>query len=235
MAEELGQSPREARMSVYFVFLRRPRGPSDRRSDPFWEFGSFGRTGCHSKNLLNPRTSRVRDGDRLAFLQGGRGEIRVVAVTPPVRVHRDDQHIEIRWDKRHRPLQFSDAPLLIDNHGRTDIPAIRGQLKSVRRSTPCGQAGSRFRTMSAAIPTPIAKQAIAQHAARRSRAINGYCDAIEAPGSAWHTQAVRKGWHLRARRLADFRRMGGKRPIRTSKCLPLSRTKRERPVDKNRC
>jgi len=222
-------------MSLYFVFLRRPRGPRDRRSDPFWEFGSFGRTGCHSKNLLNPRTSRVRDGDRLAFLQGSQGEIRVVAVTPPIRVYRDDRRMEIQWDKRHRPLRFSDAPLLIDNHGRTDIPAIREQLKSVRRSTPCGQAGSRFRTMSGAIPTPIARQAIEQHAARKSKMANRYCEAIEAPGGSWHTQALRKGWHLRAQRLEVYQRIGGKVSRRTSRCLPLRRATRERPVVKKRC
>ena len=32
-------------MSLYLVFLRRPESLDDRRSDPFWEFGSFGRTG----------------------------------------------------------------------------------------------------------------------------------------------------------------------------------------------
>jgi hypothetical protein len=39
---------------VFVVMLRRPR-KNDRRSDPFWEFGSFGCTGCHGKNLLHPK------------------------------------------------------------------------------------------------------------------------------------------------------------------------------------
>ena len=39
---------------VILVHLRRPRSRSDKRDDPFWEFGSFGITGCHARNLLHP-------------------------------------------------------------------------------------------------------------------------------------------------------------------------------------
>ena len=36
---------------VFIVHLRRPKknDPEEMRSDPFWEFGSFGCTGCHSR------------------------------------------------------------------------------------------------------------------------------------------------------------------------------------------
>lgn len=38
---------------IFIVHLRQPSNNADeKRSDPFWEFGSFGLTGCHCKNLL---------------------------------------------------------------------------------------------------------------------------------------------------------------------------------------
>jgi hypothetical protein len=61
--------------------LRRP-GKNDRRTDPFWEFGSFGCTGCHEKNLLHPMNCQIRNGDRLAFVQGGKCGLRLLLVTP---------------------------------------------------------------------------------------------------------------------------------------------------------
>lgn len=41
---------------VVFVMLRQPRrdNPGEMRTDPLWEFGSFGCTRCHSRNLMNP-------------------------------------------------------------------------------------------------------------------------------------------------------------------------------------
>jgi len=86
-------------MSVYFVYLRRPNKLNDRRNDPFWEFGSFGKTGCHSHNLLHHKNSPLKAGDRLAFLQGGKQEIRVIGLTPPIQVARTEARIELKWDK----------------------------------------------------------------------------------------------------------------------------------------
>ena len=47
-------------LRVFFVVLRQPRSKEDLRSDPFWEYRSFGRTGCHGRNLLNPKTAAKR-------------------------------------------------------------------------------------------------------------------------------------------------------------------------------
>ena len=37
--------------NVFFVHLRRPNrsDPDEQRDDPFYEFGSFGCTGCHGR------------------------------------------------------------------------------------------------------------------------------------------------------------------------------------------
>ena len=62
---------------VIIVLLRRPyRHQSDeRRDDPFWEFGSFGCTGCHRTNLMNPRRSHELVGKHLAVCAGWRSWI----------------------------------------------------------------------------------------------------------------------------------------------------------------
>jgi hypothetical protein len=82
---------------MFVVMLRRPR-KNDRRSDPFWEFGSFGCTGYHGKNLLHPKNCQIRNGDRLALVQGGKGGLRLLLVTPPVKcIKYAIGRIEVRW------------------------------------------------------------------------------------------------------------------------------------------
>ena len=86
---------------VFIVMLRRPL-KNDRRSDPFWEFGSFGCTGCHGKNLLHPKNCQIRNGDRLAFVQGGKSGLRLLLVTPPVQcIKYPIARIEVRWAPLH--------------------------------------------------------------------------------------------------------------------------------------
>ena len=76
---------------VHIVLLRRPKSakedPRESRSDPFWEFGSFGCTGCHGGNILHPRNADEIAGGRLAFAQGGDNGFRLVYLTPAVTVH----------------------------------------------------------------------------------------------------------------------------------------------------
>ena len=58
---------------LFIVLLRRPKSEAgEMRSDPFWEYGSFGLTGCHSKNLLSLRNMDNLNYGRLAFVQGGK-------------------------------------------------------------------------------------------------------------------------------------------------------------------
>ena len=53
------------------------------RTDPLYEFGSFGLTGCHRTNLL---VDHAAAGARLAFTQGGDLGFRLVMLTPPIDV-----------------------------------------------------------------------------------------------------------------------------------------------------
>ena len=56
---------------VIIVLLRRPRRweSDERRDDPFLEFGSFGCTGSHRTNLMNPKRSHELVGTHFAFVQ----------------------------------------------------------------------------------------------------------------------------------------------------------------------
>jgi len=180
-------------MSLYFVFLRRPRDLDDRRSDPFWEFGSFGRTGCHSANLLNPRTP-LADGDRLAFLQGGLGEIRIVGVTPPIVVIRATGQSELKWDANYRPLPYVSAPLLIDNAGDTAFCEILSLLGVTKRSTWCGAAGSRLRSKTTPVDKSLADQILRWFSAQHLPDINKYPEAIQCQTGRWYQKAMKQGW-----------------------------------------
>ena len=56
---------------VIIVMLRQPRlnDPNEMRTDPLWEFGSFGCTGCHRRSLMNPKKLTELNGTRFAFAQ----------------------------------------------------------------------------------------------------------------------------------------------------------------------
>lgn len=94
-------------LDVFIVMLRRPRR-NDCRSDPYYEFGSFGLTTCHSRNLLHPKNAEGRlKGARLAFVQGGKAGVKLICVTTPIRiiVHPTGT-AEARWAKRGSRLRF---------------------------------------------------------------------------------------------------------------------------------
>src|SRR5262245_27301071 len=93
---------------VLIVMLRQPQQnyPGEKRSDPFWEFGSFGCTGCHRRNLLHPKRARELEGLRLAFAQGGPAGIRLIYLTPPIKVVRHTVGCELKWSPREMPLKY---------------------------------------------------------------------------------------------------------------------------------
>lgn len=180
-------------MNLYFVFLRRA-GSSDPRNDPFWEFGSFGCTGCHSRNLLHPRRTRLVDGDRLAFLQGGEREIRIVGVTPPISVEGSNARVEIKWNAKYRPIPYARAPLLIDNSGKTAFSRIRPIVNSTNRSTFCSAAASRFRSRTSPIEKGLASQILKYFAADDLPRTRLYSEAVAPEASSWFQSASRQGW-----------------------------------------
>jgi hypothetical protein len=121
----------------------------DSRVDPFWEFGSFGCTGCHRRNLLNPKRRHVGSGDRLAFVQGGPVGCRLLLITPPVKRINHPRGVELCWDAARLPFRYGEsAPLLAGND--PDVPDTLPELGSLvnpaRRTSAAAKLASLFRT-----------------------------------------------------------------------------------------
>jgi len=148
-------------MRLHLCLLRRPRknDANEMRADPFYEFGSFGRTGCHSTNLLSPRNLATLEGARIAFIQGGPSGLKVVLVTGPVRVKIHGHLGEVLW-KPSWPLRYDRAPIVTSNSGFSDIPLLAEMAKEVRRDTRVGQVASKFRSRVKAVPESVATQIV---------------------------------------------------------------------------
>lgn len=145
---------------VIIVCLRRPQrsDPNETRADPFWEFGSFGCTKCHSGNLMNPKRLDELVGARLAFAQGGPSGFRLVHLTPPVVVSKRKFCNQLLWSPQEMPYRYDCAPCLIDNGGRTRFPALRRFLRGVNRSTWEGRLSSKFRSNRSPLPPRVGAQ-----------------------------------------------------------------------------
>jgi hypothetical protein len=133
---------------VIIVLLRQPRrnDPHEMRADPFWEYGSFGCTGCHKANLLHPARISELEGTQLAFVQGGHGEMKLVLLTSPITVKRHRVRCEVKWKPPVMPFRYNAAPLIIDNDGKTDFPFLLEEFGNADRSTMVGRFASSFRS-----------------------------------------------------------------------------------------
>ncbi len=148
-----------ARLRVILVMLRQPNGsdPEEARTDPMYEFGSFGLTGCHQKNLL---ASTRATGARLGFVQPGPNEFRLVALTSPVTIVRHARVREAIWTPPEMPLRFGEAPLLVDNDGKTDFPLLRTTIQDGRRSTWVARFTSAFRSRTRPLEAEIVEEVV---------------------------------------------------------------------------
>jgi hypothetical protein len=173
---------------VFIVHLRRPRSKSDPRSDPFWEFGSFGLTGCHARNLMNPKNTDRLSGARLAFAQGGPEGTRLVHLTPPVRVvvHQNKAEetstVEATWTPAEMPLCYGKAPKLAYNCGPSDFPKLETMLMHGNRSTIEAQFSSAFRSRTTPLNNLIGRDLIRVYSQMRRASRAGisktYTDAL---------------------------------------------------------
>lgn len=191
-------------MNLFFVFLRRPTSARDKRSDPFWEFGSFGRTGCHKGNILHPTSSLLENGDQLAFLQGGDGEIRIVGLSPPIHVKASTSRVEATWTSNYRPMPYVDAPLLINNKKQSNFPLFIEFLRERKRLTLCGAAASRLRSRKQPIENALATQILDWFSVPGRSKAETYLDAIQGPHTSWNRNGVQKEWASNKCRMIDF-------------------------------
>ncbi|MBN9477177.1 MAG: hypothetical protein J0H72_24210 [Burkholderiales bacterium] len=197
---------------LYFVYLRRPSRDSDLRRDPFWEFGSFGQTGCHGTNLMHPTRSPLTTGDRLVFLQGGKSEIRVVGLTPPIAVKRGQQPLNVTWDRGYRPLPYAMAPVFMDNSGDTDFPAAARILENTNRSTNCAKMASRLRSRNSPVDRDLQEQLLRWFSRDSLPTISHYLEAIDMVESKWVQHGLAAGWASTRERALRFAEASGVYP-----------------------
>jgi hypothetical protein len=140
--------------------LRQPRldDPNEMRTDPLWEFGSFGCTRCHRTNLMNVRRLSELTGSRFAFAQNGPLGIKLVHLTPPIRTLHHGMFGEAKWQPAEMPLCYGSAPTLVNNFGASDVPRLLDMLSGVKRESPVAQFASTFRSRRQALPDDVANQ-----------------------------------------------------------------------------
>lgn len=174
--------------NVVFVMLRKPnlKKPNEMRSDPFWEFGSFGCTKCHRKNLMNPRKLSELNGIRFAFAQGGPSGFKLVHVSPPVETtyHGHGNFGEAKWKPKEMPLTYDSAPLLVNNFGVSDVEGLLEIIIDANRDTPVAKFSSKFRSRREPLPDDVGRRVIEVYKkARRGGAAvaRNYAEALPYP------------------------------------------------------
>lgn len=156
---------------IYIVMLRQPRmsRPDEMRSDPFWEYGSFGLTGCHGSNLLHPRNLAELKGARLAFVQGGKDGMKLVHLTPPLNAVLAGKSSEVKW-RPGMPFRYDAAPTMIANDGESCAPGLLSELKAVNRSTWVARFASCYRSRTAPVSDKVAAEITSAWRAAKRRA-----------------------------------------------------------------
>ncbi len=144
---------------VVIVHLRRPTSDvGEMRSDPFWEFGSFGCTKCHGKNLMHVRNVSNLEGVRLAFAQGGPSGFRLVLLSTPVIVKKWRDRCEVRWAPAEMPFRYDAAPVLVKNDGYSDFSLLKKLVSTAHRRTLEGKFSSRFRSRKTPLNAELSRE-----------------------------------------------------------------------------
>ena len=173
---------------VIIVHLRRPKSkskcPGEMRSDPFWEFGSFGITMCHGNNLMHPNNAEDLKDARFAFAQGGKKGTRLVYLTPPVKIKKHKDRIEAKWEPHTMPFRYYKAPILVSNTDKSHFPQLESTMRAGRPLE--GHFGSSFRSRAKALETDLAEELIRVYNNKRRNAPDSaiakrYCDALPWP------------------------------------------------------
>lgn len=193
---------------VIVVHLRKPKrkDPGESRSDPFYEFGSFGCTKCHSRNLMHPRRAQELHGTRFAFAQGGRLGFRLVHLSPPARVVEHRDRCELVWSPTDPPFRYDAAPLLVNAAGESEFPALVRMIEGVFRKTWPGRFSSAFRSRREPLPGPVADEMVRVFDRKRAKAkpdvlAASYVDTLPYPPNKpdWNRKATLAGLRAAAK------------------------------------
>jgi hypothetical protein len=219
-----------SRHRVIVVHLRQPRrsDPNESRADPFYEFGSFGCTKCHARNLMHPRRAHELEGARFAFAQGGRLGFRLVLLTPPAMVVHHADRCELTWAPAMMPFRYSLAPLLVDRDGGSDFPGLVGMLGGILRDTWPARFSSAFRSRRHALPSEVATEMCRVFDRARAKGVSdqfavSYVDALPFPPNRPDTDRAGSLAALRNRGGARSRRRSGTRRFPDTRSVPSPR------------
>lgn len=194
---------------VFIVCLREPGSETDYREDPYWEVGSFGCTGCHSRNLLNPTGQHVANGARFAFAQGGPVGTKLLFVTPEIKLRSFGELTEATWHPPEMPFKYLEAPLLIDSDGKTQFPQFKKFIRTSKAKPWRHKFSSKFRSRARRLDTLVATEIITVYERFRRKAARQdfaetYLDAIPA-WPQWETWSKNHRPWLPAQRKAAYR------------------------------
>ncbi len=186
---------------VFFVHLRRP-GSDDPRDDPFYEFGSFGCTRCHSRNLMHPDHAEELRGARLAFIQGGHLGSRLVFLTPPIMVTQWKNNCEATWKPLEMPFKYPVAPVIVSNDGPSDFKKIKMLAHTSRSPSDESRLSSMFRSRKKPLPPELAHEVVEVYERLRAAAPDSAIALTydEALPKVTRTNRNRKATHQRLRR-----------------------------------
>ena len=173
---------------VFVVVLRRPkRRKSEKRSDPFYEFGSFGCTGCHNTNLLSMRNEKKLQDARLAFAQGGKDVVKLIEITPPIKVKRCGERLRACWCAR-ETFRFDTAPVLVSNTKKFEpmLCEFEKAYSWANRKTNLQKFSSCFRSRARPLDPDLADKLVREFENCRNSAKPGdltknYCETMETP------------------------------------------------------
>lgn len=106
---------------------------------------------------MHPKHAGEKMNSRIAFAQPGKGQIKLVYLSP--RIHTVKKYdiinpkptkcksgTEVRWEPKTRPLKFEKAPLICNNEGDTLFPSLMKYVENVRQPTPVSKFMSKFRS-----------------------------------------------------------------------------------------
>jgi hypothetical protein len=157
---------------IFIAYLRRPRKRSDEtRADPYYEIGSYGITTCKCRNLMHPKHAYKKKDSRIAFIQPGKEQVKLVFLTPPIDQVKIFEIInpkpngckgctEVIWDSTFGPFKFIDAPIICDNKGNTDFPELIRYVEGADCSSLRLKLMSKFRSRSRKLETNLVEEII---------------------------------------------------------------------------
>ena len=134
---------------------------------------------------MNKERRSELEGSRLAFAQGGPDGIRLVLVTPPIKIKQHKGRLEARWDRHVLPFRHSSAPVLVrpgsEETNRTAFTKIEELISRIDRKTWPGKFSSRFRSRCRILEHKAAAQLLKIYSSHKGKRCANYTQALPHP------------------------------------------------------